>query len=164
MGQSRNLKFGLLVGAAAFFLLGCAPNYIRVYSKIDPQDKVVFVPVRYVGAKAEVIRDFLGAQGWSIHDISKEQVVAQNKARGNGNFEDFEHLRAQDDSPAGYTLLIRHRDNSLLTLFTFDVSSVISFIDNKSGGKVFMVAGRGDRLIEEFMSALIDASGGNATK
>jgi hypothetical protein len=138
-------------------LWGCAPNYVHVYSKIDPDEHKIYIPTRYQGIGSEKIKHVLRDQGWEILDIGKEEIVAKAKARGAGNFEDFAHLKSSDDHPMGYRLLIRHRDNSLLTTFSFDVSSVISIIDIKTDEKVVMVAGRGDGLVNEFEKALFDA-------
>lgn len=91
-------------------------------------------------------------------DADEEEAATKAKVGGTGNFEDYSHLRPAATQPLDYSLLIRHRDNSLLTTFSFNVSSVISVINNKTGEKVFSVAGRGVGLVKEFEEALRLAS------
>jgi hypothetical protein len=153
MTMKISTRKSFLVGTAALMAMaGCATNYVHIYSKIDMRDRTIYVPYHYRGPGSQKIVDVLLDHGWDILNVDRVTIT------GDGNFKDFQHLREGSQHEGGYSLSVIHRDNYEMGIFSGNMSAVLSLVDNKTGDKVFTIAGRGDGLVREFTRALEDAS------
>jgi hypothetical protein len=126
----------LAVLAVAAILSGCANGHVDVFGKIDPAEKVAYVPAGHsgvIGAMKKAMVD----NGWTlVASIGDERVV--------GKFGNETDLLLTHERRPRYTFSVTQHVWNPCMAGENAVEYEVSIVDNRTGSEVAALTGRGD--------------------
>ncbi|MCH9827993.1 MAG: hypothetical protein K0U79_09640 [Gammaproteobacteria bacterium] len=129
------MKVIVLFAAITVMLSGCISHNVQRYAEIDATQKTVTVPPGSKGLKGE-LKKVLLEMGWRLSVDRGPSVVE-------GDFGETTKLESYDTFNTRYRLHVASSRVDFCFNFQPLVVYDISFIDNKTGGEVFTIEGRG---------------------